>query len=126
MSKRRSTSDGVNPAKRARKTAGFRVARSSAALKETQAVKSVFVTVTHPDEQRGKLLGKTRVLSNTPDPPQPSSTSAADFDVPEPCLDPENGDFALLPDGLPPKEVPLAKGKRKRHTKNAVCYLCNS
>lgn len=127
MSKRTSTSGGVNPAKRARKTAGFRVARSSSTLKEPHPTsKSVFVTLTHPDEQRGTLIGQTRVLSNTPDPPQPPSASAADSDVPDStCLDPdpESEDLPTLPDGLPPEEVPL---KRKRHTKNVVCYSCNS
>ena len=114
MSKRTSTSDGVNSAKRARKSAGFRVARSSSALAEPySASKSVFVTVSHPDEQRGTLTGQTRVLSNASDRPQPPSTSAAESEVPEACLDPENG-----PD-VPPEEVPF---KRKRQNKNVVRY----
>lgn len=124
MSKRKSTSDGLNPAKRDRKKAGFRVARSNST--STKPQKSVFVTVTHPDEQRGTLIGQTRVLSNTPDPPQLPSSSGAHSDIPEPRPTPENEDFPILPESLPPEEVPPAKGKRKRHTKNVVCYLCNS
>ena len=123
MSKQTNTSDSINPAKHTWKKGRFQVAQSISALKEPplnslKSVKSVFVTVTHPDEQCEVLKGQTQVLSNTPDSPEPPSSLAVHSDA--------DRDLPILSDSLPPEEVPLAKGKRRWHTKNVVCYPCNS
>jgi hypothetical protein len=120
MSKRPGSATEANhPPKRARKPAGFRVARSTSVLQQAPGPSSssnstLFITV---NKRRGNLKeGQTRVFSNTPEPP-------AHSDLPEPAVDIRHDDTLPLDEESPPVvESPDSKPKRKRYTKNVVSY----
>jgi hypothetical protein len=130
MSKRPGSATEANhPPKRARKPAGFRVARSTSALQAPTGPSSssnptLFVTV---NKRCAKLKGQTRVFSNTPEPPACSSSSLTHSDLPEPAVDIRHHDdddtsLPLDEESPPVVESPDSKPKRQRYTKNVVSY----
>jgi hypothetical protein len=117
MSKRPGTSSNLNnPPKRARKPAGFRVARPTSSLPDQSSSasnSSLFITITQSDK-RGILNTQGSIVSN-----DPTTT--------EPVSELQNNDPVDLStpfhDSLPVEEVLDSEPKRKRETKNSVRYL---
>ena len=131
MSKRTNSPIEIPPAKRSRRPAGFRVARplpvSSQPGTSSSTSRSLFVTVNHPDEQRGILEAQNRVLTSTIS-TQGSSTSPSQ----ESLLIEPNTEFQDIPqiqdESIPihePLQQETVKPKRKRNLTNAVCYCPN-
>jgi hypothetical protein len=131
MSKRPGSATEANPPKRTRKPAGFRAARATSALQANSFNSTLFVTVTQPNERGGTLKAQSRIFSDAPEPPapssnpapsSPSSTPATHPNLPEPAIDTQHDDALDTLDPLAEIEVSDPKPKRKRYTKNAVSY----
>ena len=81
MSKRPTPSNDAPPTKRARKLAGFRLARqfpptSEASGSSSSSKAALFITVNQPDERHVILRAQTHLLSETPEPLAQSSSSS--------------------------------------------------
>ena len=115
MSKRPGSSTESNAPKRQRRRAGFRAARPPPALSgaSSSSNTALFVTVTQADERRSGLTGQSRALPNTYEP----SASITPSEASELVLQPQLEDPSALME-----DVPVAKSKRKRLTRNAVRY----
>lgn len=126
MSKRQSSSNELSRIPKRQR--GFRRARpapSSSQPTDPSSNTSLFITVSQPDERRGILQARHRVLPSTSGPsvvPTPDlSTSflsyASDSQTTE-SVDLNSG----IQDNPAPQEQQTVKPKRKRNTTNAVCY----
>jgi hypothetical protein len=126
MSKRTNSSTEIPPPKRSRRPAGFRVARPAPVSSQpsSSTIRSLFVTVNQPDEQRGNLEAQNRVLLTSTASTQGSSTSPSQESHVQLPTEPntEFQDIPQIQDEPIPIHEPTVKPKRKRNMTNAVCY----
>jgi len=131
MSKRPNSPNEAPPVKRTRLRPGFRLARSApvASQSTSSSIGSLFITVNQPDERRGILQAQNRILPSvpatsiaaTPDLSSPLQPSTLESNVPPPSESNTDPEDQPVPQG----EEQTVKPKRKRNTKNAVCYSLN-